>query len=248
MNKFALNTQGKVVLITGATSGIGLALYLHYKKLGYQVITCGRNKEKLAELTPDAAMHLVFDVNDISAIEMATKQVVYIDILILNAGTCLYINNARQFDGKSFREVINTNLLAMGALLECFLPKVIAGGQLALVSSSATILPFARAEAYGASKAGVDYLANSLRIDLVSEHIDVCLIHPGFIKTPLTDKNNFAMPFLLTAEQAADRIYQGIKRRKHYLHFPKRLTLLLKLLAFLPQSFSRLLLSKGLNT
>ena len=244
MSKANLNAQGKTVLITGATSGIGLALYQHYSNCGYQVITCGRSSEKLAQSTPNAIMHLVFDVNDIAAIEKAAEQIIHIDILILNAGTCLYINNAKQFDGDSFREVINTNLAAMGALLEFFLPKVAAGGQLAFVSSSATILPFARAEAYGASKAGLDYLANSLRIDLTSEHIDVCLIHPGFIKTPLTDKNNFAMPFLLSAEQAAARIYQGIKRRKQYVHFPKRLTLLLKLLTFLPQSFCNSLLSK----
>ncbi|MCP4987884.1 MAG: SDR family NAD(P)-dependent oxidoreductase [Colwellia sp.] len=244
MNKLTSTTSGKTVLITGATSGIGLALYNLYIHLGYQVITCGRDKQKLAQLTPQARKKLVFDVNDINQVAKAAEQLIHIDLLILNAGTCLYINNAKEFDGASFREVINTNLVAMGTLLEKFLPMVPAGGHLALISSSATILPFSRAEAYGASKAGVDYLANSLRGDLVGEHIGVSLIHPGFVKTPLTDKNNFSMPFLLTAEQAAQRIYQGIKRRKKYVHFPKRLTLLLRLLAFLPQSLCHSLLRK----
>ncbi len=212
------------------------------------MITCGRDKEKLAQQTPLASQWLVFDVNDINRMTEAAEKVVHIDILILNAGTCLYIDNAKQFDGRRFREVINTNLLAMGDLLANFLPKIPAGGQIAFVSSSATLFPFSRAEAYGASKAGVDYLANSLRTDLVNEYIDVCLIHPGFIKTPLTDKNDFAMPFLLTAEEAAQRIYQGIKRRKHYLHFPKRLTLLLKLISYLPQSLGNSLLNKDSNT
>ena len=248
MTKANDNPRAKTVLITGASSGIGLALYKQYSGLGYQVVTCGRDKEKLVQLTPLAAQWLVFDVNDINAAANAAEQVVHIDILILNAGTCLYIDNAKQFNGNHFREVINTNLLAMGALLENFLPKVPAGGQVAFVSSSASLFPFSRAEAYGASKAGVDYLANSLRTDLVSEYIDVCLIHPGFIKTPLTDKNDFSMPFLLTAEQAAQRIYQGIKQRKHYLHFPKRLTLLLKLIAYLPQSLGNYLLNKDSNT
>ncbi|TPH12271.1 SDR family NAD(P)-dependent oxidoreductase [Litorilituus lipolyticus] len=238
------NPRAKTVLITGASSGIGLALYKQYVSLGYQVITCGRDKEKLAQQTPLATKWLVFDVNDIDAVAKAAEQIIHIDILILNAGTCLYIDNAKQFDGHCFREVIKTNLLSMGALLENLLPKVSSGGQLAMVSSSATIFPFSRAQAYGASKAGVDYLANSLRIDLANDHIDVCLIHPGFIKTPLTDKNNFSMPFLLTAEEAAKRIYQGIKHKKHYLQFPKRLTLLLKLLSYLPQSFANSLLSK----
>ncbi len=238
------NITAKTVLITGASSGIGLALYHQYIKLGYQVITCARDKNKLVQLTPQACLKLAFDVNDVNAIAKAAEQIPHIDLLILNAGTCLYIDNAKRFDGESFREVINTNLVAMGALLENFLPLVNAGGQIAFISSSATILPFSRAEAYGASKAGIDYLANSLRGDLVEDYIDVSLIHPGFVKTPLTDKNNFAMPFILTAEQAAERIYKGIKQRKKYVHFPKRLTLLLKLLAFLPQSLCNAILSK----
>jgi NADP-dependent 3-hydroxy acid dehydrogenase YdfG len=244
MSKKGAKASPKVVLITGATSGIGLALYHIYNQQGYEVITCGRSQEKLKALTPKAKQTLSFDVNDINAVALAAKEVKHLDLLILNAGTCLYIDNAKQFDGAIFREVINTNLLALGALLENFLPLVTSGGQLAFISSSATILPFSRAEAYGASKAGIDYLANSLRGDLASEHIDVTLIHPGFVKTPLTDKNNFSMPFLLTAEQASQRIYQGINHRKKYLHFPKRLTLLLKLLAFLPQALCNSILSK----
>ncbi len=244
MNKEGTKVPSKVVVITGATSGIGLALYKLYSEQGYEVITCGRNKEKLKALTPKASKTLTFDVNDSNAVALAAKEVKHIDLLILNAGTCLYIDDAKQFDGEIFREVINTNLLALGALLENFLPLVNSGGQLAFISSSATILPFSRAEAYGASKAGIDYLANSLRGDLAKYHIEVTLIHPGFVKTPLTDKNNFSMPFLLTAEQASQRIYQGINQRKKYLHFPKRLTMLLKLLAFLPQSLCNSILSK----
>ena len=133
-----------------------------------------------------------------------------------------------------FASVIATNLQSLGYLLEHFLPKVTDGGQVVFVSSSATLLPFPRAEAYGASKAGIDYLAKTLRLDLKSENIDVTLIHPGFIKTPLTDKNDFPMPFLLSSQQAASRIYQGVSARKSYLHFPKRLTLTLKLLALFP--------------
>jgi len=243
MNNFNKSEAGKVVLITGSSSGIGLALYQQYIDLGYQVIACGRNKKKLEQLNPQAKTKLVFDINDINGVAAVAKQVPFIDILILNAGTCIYIDNVKQFDGDSYREVINTNLVSMGALLESFLPKLSAGSQLAFISSSATIMPFSRAEAYGASKAGLDYLANSLRMDLAREHISVSLIHPGFIKTPLTDKNNFSMPFLLSAEQAAKRISLGIHKRKNYIHFPKRLTVTLKLLALLPQSLCNSLFS-----
>jgi short-subunit dehydrogenase len=169
-------------------------------------------------------------------IKIQTESIDEIDILILNAGNCRYIDNAKQFNGELFADVINTNLISLGWQLQYLLPKVKRGGQVVFVSSSATILPFPRSEAYGASKAGMDYLAKSLRLDLVSNDISVTLVHPGFIKTPLTDKNDFSMPFLLTSEEAAQRIVKGVKAQKNYIHFPKRLTLLLKLFSLLPSS------------
>tara|TARA_R110000764_G_scaffold199905_3_gene285241 strand:- start:1128 stop:1871 length:744 start_codon:yes stop_codon:yes gene_type:complete len=229
----------RTILITGATSGIGESLLHHYLANDYQVIACGRNKEKLKQLADSNAdvIPVAFDITDSEQIKAAAaelKQIARIDILMFNAGDCRYIDNAKAFDGELFASIIATNLQSLGYLLEYFLPKVDAGGQVVFISSSATLLPFPRAEAYGASKAGIDYLANSLRIDLKAQDIAVTLVHPGFIKTPLTDKNDFSMPFLLSSQQAASRIYQGVSAKKSYLHFPKRLTLLLKLLALFP--------------
>jgi short-subunit dehydrogenase len=229
----------RTILITGATSGIGESLLHHYLANDYQVIACGRNKAKLKQLADSHAdvIPVAFDITDSEQIKAAAaelKQIARIDILMFNAGDCRYINNAKAFDGELFASVIATNLQSLGYLLQYFLPKVDAGGQVVFISSSATLLPFPRAEAYGASKAGIDYLANSLRIDLKAQDIAVTLVHPGFIKTPLTDKNDFSMPFLLSSQQAASRIYQGVSAKKSYLHFPKRLTLLLKLLALFP--------------
>lgn len=232
-------SRQKTILITGATSGIGESLLHQYVAHGYQVIACGRNEQKLKQLSHEHnnIIPLAFDITDTEQICQAVnkiKTIEVIDILMLNAGDCRYIDNVRAFDGALFASVIATNLQCLGHLLENFLPKIPQGGQVVFVSSSATILPFPRAEAYGASKAGIDYLANSLRLDLKVEKIAVTLVHPGFIKTPLTDKNDFPMPFLLTSEQAAKRIYHGVKARKSYLQFPKRLTFIMKLLAFLP--------------
>ncbi|AZQ82969.1 SDR family NAD(P)-dependent oxidoreductase [Colwellia sp. Arc7-635] len=229
----------RTILITGATSGIGESLLHHYLANDYQVIACGRNKAKLKQLADSHAdvIPVAFDITDSEQIKAAAaelKQIARIDILMFNAGDCRYIDNAKAFDGELFASVIATNLQSLGYLLQYFLPKVDAGGQVVFISSSATLLPFPRAEAYGASKAGIDYLANSLRIDLKAQDIAVTLVHPGFIKTPLTDKNDFSMPFLLSSQQAASRIYQGVSAKKSYLHFPKRLTLLLKLLALFP--------------
>ncbi|MBU2872109.1 SDR family NAD(P)-dependent oxidoreductase [Colwellia sp. E2M01] len=228
----------KTVLITGATSGIGLSLFNQYVARGDRVIACGRDANKLALLAADAYKTYQFDINNSDEIKQALQDLMQLeplDIVILNAGDCRYIDNAKQFDGKLFADLIHTNLASLGWLLQYTMPHISKGGQLVFVSSSATILPFPRSEAYGASKAGMDYLANSLRIDLANENIKVTLVHPGFVKTPLTDKNDFNMPFLITSEQAATRIIAGVDKGKAYLHFPKRLTYLLKFLSLLPK-------------
>lgn len=226
----------KKVLITGATSGIGDALVAQYSNDTHTVIACGRNPEKLSKLGQQnqACETLQFDITNESQIKDAAEKTSQLDIIIFNAGDCLYIDDVMQFDANAFASIINTNLTSLGYLVKYFLPKINKGGQLVFISSIASQLPFPKAEAYGASKAGVDYFANSLRLDLMSHDISVSLVHPGFIKTPLTDKNDFPMPFMLTANDAATRIYQGVKSRKNYLHFPKRLSLLLRLFRLLP--------------
>ena len=234
----------KTILITGATSGIGLALFEKYVALGHNVIACGRDEKKLSLLSTKAYKTYLFDLNDAQSIAEQLQDVPNLDVVILNAGDCRYIDDARHFDGKLFTDIILTNLASLGWLLQFTLPKVNKNGQVVFVSSSATILPFPRSEAYGASKAGIDYLANSLRLDLADENIDVTLVHPGFVKTSLTDKNDFVMPFLITSDEAADRIIVGVEQRKNYLHFPKRLTFLLKLLSFLPSSVWQRIISR----
>ena len=226
--------SNKTILITGATSGIGYSLFEQYSEQGEQVIACGRNQHQLSSMGDVAFKTCCFDITDQQAIEEASRSIKSLDVLILNAGNCRYIDDAKHFDGELFADVIQTNLISLGWLLQYLLPKVKKGGQVVFVSSSATLLPFQRSEAYGASKAGVDYLAKSLKLDLIKEEIDVTLIHPGFIKTPLTDKNDFSMPFLLSSDEAASRIITAIEKRKSYAHFPKRLTLLLKAISLLP--------------
>ena len=164
------------VLITGATSGIGLALFEKYSNQGENVIACGRDAEKLARLKSRSFKTCLFDITEPAEIATAAQDIKELDILILNAGDCRYVDDVKHFDGELFANIINTNLSSLGALLQYFLPKVKKGGQVVFVSSSATILPFPRSEAYGASKAGMDYLANSLRLDLVEHKIDVTLV------------------------------------------------------------------------
>lgn len=239
--------SSKHIFITGATSGIGQSLVEQYVANGYSVTACGRNKEKLSTLN-NVHNTCLFDLNNQEEISQSTQYVEEIDVLILNAGDCRYIDNAKQFDGGLFADIIATNLTSLGYLLQYLLPKVKQGGQVVFISSSATILPFPRSEAYGASKAGMDYLANSLRLDLLAHNIAVTLVHPGFVKTPLTNKNTFSMPFLITSDEAANRIINGINKRKAYLHFPKRFTFILKTLSFLPSSLWQWLITRKQQT
>ncbi|MFT6978076.1 MAG: NAD(P)-dependent dehydrogenase (short-subunit alcohol dehydrogenase family) [Shewanella psychromarinicola] len=237
------NTNDKqlAVLITGASSGIGLALAQHYIRQGFTVIACGRNEQNLAKIS--SATPLVFDITDIGQVCAASLHLQQLlkdngwklHHIILNAGSCEYIDDAMHFDSALFSRVINTNVVAMGYCLEHFLPLLSRGAQLGLMSSSATYLPFPRAEAYGASKAAIGYLGRSLRVDLAQHGIGVSVICPGFVKTPLTAKNDFAMPMQISAEQAATEIFNGMQRQRREIHFPTKFTWLLKLASLLPE-------------
>lgn len=222
------------ILVTGATSGIGEALVRNLAA-DYKVIACGRNKEKLDELkTALACDSLSFDVTDQHAVREASQHVDELDWLILNAGTCEYINDPVDFDAALFERVVRTNLIAIGYCLEAFSSKIKKGGKLVVISSSSVLLPLPRAEAYGASKAALTYLTKTLSITIPD--IDVVVVHPGFVTTPLTDKNDFPMPFVMSSDEAAARIIDGLNSGKTKIEFPKRLVWFMKLFGCLPDN------------
>lgn len=230
----------KSILITGATSGIGKSLCHLYQRQGWHVIACGRKQsilDELGELRNVSCLH--FDLTDKAQMKQALGSQQDLDAVILNAGNCEYINDAMQFDGELFERVIQTNLIALGYCIALLVNKIKPSGQLALMGSSASYLPFPRAEAYGASKAAVSYLAKVLSIDLQPYGIQVCLINPGFVSTPLTAKNDFPMPMQISADKAANHIYKGLLKGRREIHFPIFFTGFLKFLAFLPQGVWR---------
>lgn len=231
----------KTVLISGASSGIGEALAINFANRGWRVFAGGRNKERLDKLCQQNSNieSLVGDIVDESQVISMAETLPLLDMLILNAGSCEYINDPMAFDAALFKRVIDTNLISVAYCLQHWLPQVKEHGQLAFTSSSASFLPLSRAEAYGASKAALTYLAQTLSIDLAPHNIDVSVINPGFVKTPLTDKNDFDMPGMVDAEQAANAIIKGLEKRKHIINFPTTFTIVLSLIASLPFSWWR---------
>lgn len=227
------------ILITGASSGIGRETASYYAKQGWTVYALARSADKLAELAAENPARIIpvsLDLTDMAAMQDWQSRLpatVNFDVVLLNAGNCEYVE-ATDLDLAAFERTFAINFQAVVASTKLFLPKLRAGNTLAIVSSMAHFFPFTRSEAYGASKAAVSYFAESLRVDLSDTGIQVCLIEPGFIDTPLTQKNDFAMPFLMPVATAAKRIFDGINAKKLRLRFPRRLGYLLKALSMLP--------------
>lgn len=239
----------KSILITGASSGIGAATALLYAQQGFVVFAGGRNQKRLDALALKHINITTFscDLTIKSDIKNTLAFLPKLDILLLNAGDCEYIDDPVNFDGDLFARVLTNNVISIGYCLDVWLTLIKPNGQLALTSSSASFLPLPRAEAYGTSKAAISYLAKTLAIDLKEHHINVSLIHPGFVQTQLTDKNTFAMPSIITADKAADYIFKGLSQYKAEINFPKRFTYVLKTFSLLPFFIWKFMISKAIK-
>ena len=214
--------------LTGASSGIGAALALELLNSGAQVALSSRTQgplEALAQRFPGQVLVVAGDLTNSQTVREIGEHIAKVwgslDTVILNAGTCEYVD-ARQFDSSIIEHVVRTNLLASSYCIEAALPLLRAGVRphLVGVASAVTYLPMPRAEAYGASKAGLRYLFESLRIDLADEGIEVTVISPGFVETPLTAKNDFPMPLSWPVDKAARHIFAKLKDRPLEIAFP----------------------------
>ena len=245
-----MNKKRKIVWITGASSGIGKAIALEMLSQGYQLILSGRNVDSLNAIAHDTdALVLPFDVTELSENLAAVKKIEtifgYIDIALFNAGNCEYID-VKAFKSQPFENMIKTNFLSMVYGVEAALPllRKAEAPQLVGMSSSVAYLGLPRSEAYGASKAAILNFLEGLRLSLASEKIDVSIILPGFVKTPLTDKNDFPMPMIMDASTAAKKIVKKIQQKKFVIAVPFIFVSLLHVLSFLPQKLRFYLLKK----
>jgi NAD(P)-dependent dehydrogenase (short-subunit alcohol dehydrogenase family) len=140
--------------------------------------------------------------------------------------------------------VMTTNLMGPVNCLDALLPGMASGSRIALVGSTAALFPLPRAEAYGASKAALAYFARSLALDLTPRGIAISLVQPGFVKTPLTDNNDFPMPMMITVEKSSAFIRKGLARGASEIAFPPLFAWLLRLLSVLPRGVQKLLAKK----
>ncbi|MEI7375274.1 SDR family NAD(P)-dependent oxidoreductase [Dickeya chrysanthemi] len=232
------------VLITGASSGIGEGLAKSWADEGHTVIACGRHAARLEALSRYSP-HIVirqFDMMDSQACRSALADC-RVDLAVLCAGTCEYIDHG-VIDPERVSRVINTNFIGPINCLAALQAQLAPGSRVVLVSSMAHWLPFPRAEAYGASKAALSWFADSLRLDWEPKGIAVTVVSPGFVDTPLTRNNDFAMPGIVTVEQAVAAIRRGITAGKSHIAFPAGFGALLRLLSWLPGIAQRALLRR----
>lgn len=235
---------GRVAWVTGASSGIGEALCLGLARRGWTVAASARRVERLAALAGAEGVagriHPVpLDVTDEAAVREAVAEIETrlgpIEAAVLNAGDWAQMA-ARDFDVGLCRRLIETNYLGVVHGIGALLPRLLARGQgrLLVNASVAGYRGLPRAAAYGATKAALINLAESLRLELDGSGVVVRLINPGFVRTALTAKNDFAMPALLEPAEAARRILEDFDGQGFELSFPRRFTWLLKLLRCLP--------------
>ncbi|TNF91189.1 MAG: SDR family NAD(P)-dependent oxidoreductase [Gammaproteobacteria bacterium] len=243
----------KVIWITGASSGLGRSLALALAAKGNHVIASARNRQQLDRLTELDAniIPIECDITDEVSLEAAIRRIakgsLHLDQVILNAGNCEYLDFPEP-DWSAARRVMEINYFGTLNCVKAALPLLRQASDRAhivAIASQVTAAPFPRAEAYGASKAAMQYFFDSLRIDLATEGIDVSVVNPGFVDTPLTRKNDFDMPFLMDADQAARRIVRNLESRPRSYSFPLRLSVLLALSKLMPGLWQKMLAPKN---
>jgi short-subunit dehydrogenase len=251
LNQPIAQWHGKTVWLVGASSGIGAALARQLLTLDAKVVLSARRIEQLKHIANDHPNALIkaFDASDKALWSEMHEQVLQelgqIDLIIFCAAK-YQPERTWEVDSLDAQETLNINLLSIYHGLQCILPDMLKRrhGGIALIASVAGYLGLPNASVYGPSKAALINLAEIMYADLHPKDINVYLINPGFVSTPLTAKNTFFMPALQTPEQAAQAILLGMQGGKFEIHFPKRFTYFLKLLQCLPYRIRFLLLRR----
>ena len=246
-----MTEKQKKIWITGASSGIGNAVALKFSHEGWKVAVSARRKELLDELAKNPnIVSFPLDVTNRNQINEVFKNILSefsdLDICLFSSGT-YEPKDELNIDPDKIKNVINVNFLGVidcvKSVEEYF--KGRKSGHISIVSSIAGYRGLPNSSGYGPSKAALTNFSESIYFDFKKYGVRVSIVSPGFIKTPLTYKNEFPMPFLKTPEYAAEKIYNGlVKSNSFEVHFPKGLTVTLKFLRILPYRLYLFLVDK----
>jgi short-subunit dehydrogenase len=240
-----LKSTQKIAWITGASTGIGRAVAIELAGAGWHVAASARDQEKLVALAHESLQlagriyAYPLDVTDERAvINVADKiyhELGFMDLVILNAGSYTP-DHVTEFSTANIHKTYGVNFYGVLHGLSAVLPRMFGKrrGHVAVVASVAGYRGLPTSIAYGSSKAALIHLAEALKFDCDPAGIKVQVINPGFVRTPLTNKNRFPMPFLLEVDDAARRIVRGLARDQFEITFPWRFVFWLKILRILP--------------
>ena len=247
--------EKKVIWITGASSGIGKAVAIKFAENGWIVAASARRENLLNELkeTNKNIHPFPLDVTDIDKCKLVATNIInqFNNIDICLFGTGMHDpKSEKKFNLEKIREIMEVNYFgtmnSINSIYDYFSEKK--NGQISIISSVAGYRGLPAAGAYCASKAALTSFAESLNFDMQMKNVSVSLVSPGFIKTPMTDQNDFPMPMIKSPEFAANEIYKGLTEKKSFeIHFPKAFTFFLKFLQILPSSIYFKLVSKGMK-
>ena len=249
-----MSENQKKIWITGASSGIGKALAEKFASEGWKVAASARRKEILDEMAKhENIFSYPLDVTNQDQIKNSFKKIIEdfkeLDLCVFSSGT--YDPKLEQeINIKQNKFVMETNffgvLYCIDAVENYFKNKK--NGHISIVSSVAAYRGLPNSSGYGPSKAALTNLTESLYFDFKKHNVRISLVSPGFIKTPLTDKNEFPMPFIKSPEFAAEKMFNGLTKSKAFeIHFPKALTILLKIFRVLPYKIYLFLIDKGVK-
>lgn len=241
-----MDWRGKTILLTGASSGIGEALAVALAKKGAVIGLLARRKELLYKLCAKCekvggtARVFECDVTDEDALVAAADDLIHefghIDILIANAGVGGNNAETRALQPLAVKKVIDINLMGAVNAVHAVLPRMLkrGSGHIVAISSLAGFRGLPKSAAYSASKAGMTAFFESVRLDVKHLGVDVTIIQPGFIKTPLTSGREAQMPFLMELHNAIPRFIKAIEKRKRFAAFPWQLATVVRAGKFMP--------------
>jgi NADP-dependent 3-hydroxy acid dehydrogenase YdfG len=247
--------EKKVIWITGASSGIGKAVAIKFAENGWIVAASARRENLLNELKEinENMDPVPLDVTDIDKCQLIATNIInqFRNIDICLFGTGMHDpKSEKKFNLEKVREIMEVNYFgtmnSINSIYDYFSEKK--NGQISIISSVAGYRGLPAAGAYCASKAALTSFAESLNFDMQMKNVRVSLVSPGFIKTPMTDQNDFPMPMIKSPEFAANEIYKGLTVKRGFeIHFPKAFTYFLKFLQILPSGIYFKLVSKGMK-